>query len=507
METLPDERAGVGLKTKAYKLAAELGVHEQSVLDWLRAHGYPNVRRADTIKAEVCQAARQALGRKETAGKRGPKPPPRHGSAPVAAEVEPAAASLRVSFAELLEAHLPADERPPAPTGPLDTIPSLPAALRPERGRPAPAPAPPAPAPVPGPTADDLARVRAEREAASRRADEWRIRYERARSDLEDASSRLKHLEGAAEALAAVRAERERLALEASTLRQRLQAVEDERDTLEATAAELQTELVATREALNRIETEAGQRQILVDDLELAVQREVAWRARALELERAAVVGGNLQAALQRLGLTGLDDQQRMLQAVVSHPEGVRDLLRAVRQVDPDALARVVRERLVRVCAHPVCNQVAVLDDRLPMRVDSGKDCEVCRGSADRRWFLRMVRECGRAGVRRLLVIGGPDATRDALRGLSEGQPVDVRLIADSEEVHPARVQGRVEGCDVLVLWGEAVVPRAISEPYEATALREGRPVVQILGERGGVAALARGVCNRLARDLVLRGG
>jgi hypothetical protein len=222
---------------------------------------------------------------------------------------------------------------------------------------------------------------------------------------------------------------------------------------------------------------------------------------------RAAVVGGNLGAALQRLGLGGLDEQQRMLQAIVAQPEGVRDLLRAVRQVDPDALARLVRDRLVRVCAHPVCNQVAVLEDRLPMRVDSGRDCEICRGSSDRRWFLRMVRECVRAGVRRLLVIGGRDGTRDALRGFAEGQPVDLRLIADNEEILPARVQGRVEGCDLLVLWSQAVVAGDVSGPYAEAAKREARPVVQVLGDRGGIAPMARAVCNRLARDLVLNAG
>ena len=51
------------VKTKAYKLAAELGLQEHSVLEWLRENGYPNARRADTIRSEVAQAARQALGR------------------------------------------------------------------------------------------------------------------------------------------------------------------------------------------------------------------------------------------------------------------------------------------------------------------------------------------------------------------------------------------------------------------------------------------------------------
>ncbi|MEZ4463489.1 MAG: hypothetical protein R3F43_02960 [bacterium] len=48
---------------EAYKLAADLGVAEPVLLDWLRTNGYPNARRGDTIRAEVAVAARRALGR------------------------------------------------------------------------------------------------------------------------------------------------------------------------------------------------------------------------------------------------------------------------------------------------------------------------------------------------------------------------------------------------------------------------------------------------------------
>ena len=35
-----------------YGFATELGMQEQPVLDWLRAHRYPNLRRADMIHAD-----------------------------------------------------------------------------------------------------------------------------------------------------------------------------------------------------------------------------------------------------------------------------------------------------------------------------------------------------------------------------------------------------------------------------------------------------------------------
>jgi hypothetical protein len=93
----------------------------------------------------------------------------------------------------------------------------------------------------------------------------------------------------------------------------------------------------------------------------------------------------------------------------------------------------------------------------------------------------------------------------EQLRVLSQGQPVDLRLVNDGDVALVPRVQGRVEGCDVVVLWSASVTSLETSDPYASVARQQGRPIVSVLGERSAVVPLARAVCNRLARNHVLR--
>ena len=108
-----------------------------------------------------------------------------------------------------------------------------------------------------------------------------------------------------------------------------------------------------------------------------------------------------------------------------------------------------------------------------------------------------------RAGIRRLLVIGGMDAHGD-LRRLSQGEPVDLRLVTDEEEALDARVQGRVEGCDLLVVWNPQVASPEVSTRYVLRAQAEERMVVRILGDRPNIVAFTRAVTHRLARGHIL---
>jgi hypothetical protein len=258
------------------------------------------------------------------------------------------------------------------------------------------------------------------------------------------------------------------------------------------------------RSALEGLDRDRKDRQGALEDLQQVMQREVAWRARALELERAHQLGTNLPLLLQGFGLADARQQSEVLRALLDNRDSATGLIRAIRQVDAAMIDKLVNQAVSRVCAHPVCNQVARIDERVAVRVDNGRDCEVCGGLSARRWFARMVRECSVAGVRRLLVIGGGDRIHAQLRDLSQGQPVDLRLVAATEGMQAARVRGRVEGSDLLVLWSDWVVTADVSGPYGQAAKAEGRPVVTVLGQTPDVVALARAVCNRLARNHVL---
>ncbi len=478
------------MKTKAYKLAAELGVGEQSVLDWLRAHGYPNVRRADTIRAEVAQAARKAFERRGGGERRRhPSQSPR-GARTGGAGRGGGTGEFRMSFAELLESHLP-DETGGMGDLATATVPEMPA-LR--------------PAPPDATDGHELRAVRAEKERDALRAelDALRRSYEAQGTRLDALRDELQEARDGNVQVNSLREDLERVRMERSTLRQTLQRTADERETLEHTCAELQDEVDDLQGALRRHEEAISERESMSDELASAMQRETAWRTRALELERAAQSGANLSGVLQGFGVGDYREQARVLGALLGQRDTAVGFIRAVRSVDSQALEKLVHRHIVRTCVHPICNQVALLSERIPLRVESESECEVCQGGEARRWFARMVRECGRSGVRQLLVVGG-DAAHEELRGLSQGQPVDLRLVTDDDAVHPPRVQGRVEGCDLLVVWSEWVVPKTVSAVYAEVALSEGSPIVSVLGRRGAVVPMARAVCNRLARNHVLR--
>lgn len=536
------------MKTKAYKLAAELGLQEQSVLEWLRANGYPNARRADTIRADVAQAARQALGR--GGGPRGrrsqpgrlppqsrksrqsgrterrrisggsdggarpaaPAPPP---PAPVATASPKGGDGFRVSFADLLEAHLPADitagrQALPQTNNPEPQPPPPPAAQR-SRSRPAPTPVTRA-----SEERDELrirvARAEQDRDRARQQADVERARAEGFARDLQRVQVELEAARRNLGALDALREDNERLSLERATLKKQLAEATDERETLEQTCGELQGEvdelkagLEEARGALEESRQESIDQSAVLGDLETARQREVAWRTRALELERAVSAGGDVIRLLRSHGLENVRQQVRVLQALLADEKAAVAVLKSIRQVDAQAIGKLLDDNIRPTCAHPLCNRVARAAGKLPLRVDDESECAVCGGDAEKRWFAHMVGECALAGVRRLLVIGGGDSTHDRLRALSEGQPVDLRLVSAEEEALPARAAGRVEGCDALVRWSTWVVPEAVTGPYVDAALAADRPIVSVLGRVAGVVPLARATVNRIARNHVLR--
>ncbi|MGB0646781.1 MAG: hypothetical protein ACPGQS_06355, partial [Bradymonadia bacterium] len=103
------------MKTKVYKLAAELGVREDRVLEWLRGQGYPHMRRADMVRAELADAARSALSENGVGGHRRSRKEntAQTGTHRVTSKqihlrdtTEIGSESLTSSFAELLGEHL-----------------------------------------------------------------------------------------------------------------------------------------------------------------------------------------------------------------------------------------------------------------------------------------------------------------------------------------------------------------------------------------------------------------
>lgn len=524
------------MKTKAYKLAAELGLQEHSVLEWLRANGYPNVRRADTIRADVAQAARKALGRGGAPrGRRSQsRQPPqsrqsrrgggqqsgssrkserqsggdRRSGQPSGGQAQGRQdGGFKVSFADLLESHLPTDITAGRRAVP-DTLPATQAV---RAARPVPKPQ--------GRVAEDrdelrvrVARAEADRDRARQQADVERARAEGFARDVQRLQAELEAARRNLGGLETLREDNERLGLERATLKQKLQVADDERETLAQTCGELQEEidelrgsLSEARESLQESRQESLDQSSVLGDLETARKREVAWRTRALELERAVQQGGDVSRLLRGHGLETFRQQVRVLQALLADERAAVQVLKSIRQIDATTIEKLIEKHVQATCANPLCERVTAATGKIPLRVEDDAECSVCGGEPEQRWFAHMVAECVLAGVRRLLVVGGDTTIHDRLRGLSEGQPVDLRLVSADEEAPPARAAGRVEGCDAMVRWSSWVVPARVSEPYVQAALAAERPIVTVLGRTCGVVPFARATVNRLARNHVLR--
>jgi len=509
---IPKKDFGTVLKTKAYKLAAELGLQEQSVLDWLRHNGYPNVRRADTIRSDVAQAARKALGagRASPRGRSRGRPEARSNRftadardgrdtqriAPPTPEKPRSSKTgqgegFRTSFAELLQNHMP-EERAEgsAPPG----------------GRTAPSTSPP-------PSRDDAgdaARVRlarAERER-DRMTDELNVERSRAQGFERQLVRQERELESAKQSLVALEAFRtdyERLDLERTRLKQRLGEIEDERSTLEQTCTELKNALdeanVAIQETEERIVDQSG----VIDDLATARKRETAWRTRALELERTASSGGDLAKLLRTKGIENQEEHAQVVVALMSEERAISTFMKAIRQIDVPTMERLVDESIQATCVDPICRRLTRAQRKLVRHVPGATDCQICGGHVDQRWFAYLTHECQRAGVRRLLVIGGDPDHQSRLHALSEGAPIDLRIVNIDEEISEGRARGRVDGCDALVIWNENVVPHEVSQVYRSAADEINRLTVQIPGADTRVETLARFTINRLARQHILK--
>ena len=495
------------MKTKAYKLAAELGLQEQPVLDWLRHNGYPNVRRADTIRSDVAQAARKALGTARS-GRRGrgrvrheTRAPRYAGDAqrasptvetPRPAPTKPGEGDgFRTSFSELLKTHLPEERSSNDTAKPTGQRPSSqPPQARPDEG---------------DAMRVRLARVERERDRLNEEISVERSRAEGFERQLIRQERELDSAKQSLVALEALRTDYERLDLERTRFKQQLAEISDECATLEHTCTELQAALTEATASIVESEEKIVDQSGVFDDLETARKRETAWRKRALELERSASSGGDLAKLLRRNGIEALQDHARAIAALLSEERAAASFMKAIRQIDTAAMERLVGGSIQAACIHPVCRRLTRARKKLIRHVDSEADCAICRGDVEQRWFAYLAHECQRAGVRRLLVIGGGPDDHDRLRSLSEGVALDLRLVSVDEEVTEGRARGRVDGCDALVLWNEHVSPPAISAPYQAAAMDLSRLMVMIPGTDTSVGALARFTINRLARQHILR--
>ena len=122
-------------------------------------------------------------------------------------------------------------------------------------------------------------------------------------------------------------------------------------------------------------------------------------------------------------------------------------------------------------------------------------DCAGCQGSDDLRALRAMGDACARAGVRRIVVLGGSPTVRRRLREL-DYTGVEVRFVEGDVSRAARRADANKAWADLLIVIASSHLPHKVSLPYtQDLAIRHKLITVP----RRGLAALAEAISRHVA--------
>lgn len=162
------------------------------------------------------------------------------------------------------------------------------------------------------------------------------------------------------------------------------------------------------------------------------------------------------EALLER----GVDDETEagdLLLALLGRNLGeLLDTLEARPELDERVLGR-----LTLVCERAECQPSA--PQAVVVRV-SPERCEVCGGSDIRLAFDVLLRASRRAGVTRLVIVGGSPSYHTQLKELSRGTDLKLDLVSGHSKLGKRRARNEAER---VVIWGATILDHGTSAAYE----------------------------------------
>ena len=130
-----------------------------------------------------------------------------------------------------------------------------------------------------------------------------------------------------------------------------------------------------------------------------------------------------------------------------------------------DQAVSLLARRLARAC----CAECAGLLDegREPVLTTTANACELCGGSNNRRAARAAVRAMERAGINRVLVVGGAPGIRTELAALWQESEVALEFVDGTSTSHSQRdAIARMNRVQLVVIWGSTELRHAVSELY-----------------------------------------
>jgi len=151
-----------------------------------------------------------------------------------------------------------------------------------------------------------------------------------------------------------------------------------------------------------------------------------------------------------------------------------------------------LRGKLILHCDARECAAFAAASGREPVLASQKSACERCGGSDNSRAATEFLEACGRASLRRVVVVGGSPAVREELTARL-GSTLELRLIDGTERRTTDKAKADLEWADLVLVWGGSELHHKVSMLY-TSALPPLRKKVVHAAKRGVAGLLAAGV-------------
>lgn len=250
-------------------------------------------------------------------------------------------------------------------------------------------------------------------------------------------------------------------------LRDRLEAAHREVDRLRA-------ELAANEQTREALDTE---------------RRALARQVQALHDATPPAAPLDVPAVLTARGLPTSVHADALSALLQTHPDAT---LGALDGTDPDALPRLVDQRLVATCGEGWCGDV---DESAAFVIVAPADCELCGGRQGGAALTRLQTVCAARGIHRIVVVGGSPNTRTALRDLAADGPLRIETVDGTSKPAARKVKRLERTTDLVVIWAGTILDhattaafQAVDRPTETIPYRGVARMLEVLGERLGRA-------------------
>ncbi len=161
----------------------------------------------------------------------------------------------------------------------------------------------------------------------------------------------------------------------------------------------------------------------------------------------------------------------------------------------PKALA-ALQSKLCLHCAGAECVAFAKASGREPAPCDPRPTCERCGGSSNKRAATDVLEAFERAGIKRLVVVGGSPAVREELEA-ALGAALQLRMVDGTERRTIDHAKADMAWGDLVLVWGASELHHKVSMQY--TNLTDQKHKLVRVQTRG-VAALLQAAVDHLKR-------